>query len=236
MFLQVPAIYSGLNFQSISGNVELIQILNRLGHGMSYSQLEEVDTAQCLKKLFHDGVPLPSNIYPGTNTVLAFDNTDRLEGILSGGRTSHRVNGIAVQPFTYGPNQKIVVPKVDKTKKRSFSAQEEPLPIYNVGKRVGPPPRKVREVDGETILKEFTKKNLLFIPARLHYAAHQQKVSSWTGFNIMVHDKDAIIPNNVLMFPPSTRPSTDHSLSCARSISQASYVFSIRPSMPRRLR
>ena len=32
MFLQVAAIYSGLNFQSISGNVELIQILNRLGH------------------------------------------------------------------------------------------------------------------------------------------------------------------------------------------------------------
>ena len=51
MFLQVAAIYSGLDFQSISGNVELIQILNRLGHGMSYSQLEEVDTARCLKKL-----------------------------------------------------------------------------------------------------------------------------------------------------------------------------------------
>ena len=70
MFLQVAAIYSGLNFQSISGNVELIQILNRLGHGISYSQLEEVDTALCLQKLAmtpEDGVPLPSNIYPGTN-------------------------------------------------------------------------------------------------------------------------------------------------------------------------
>ena len=102
-----------------------------------------------------------------------------------------------------------MVPKVDKTKKRSFSAPEEPLPIYNVGKRVGPPPRKVREVDGETILKEFTKKNLLFILARLHYAAHQQKVSSWTGFNIMVHDKDAIIPNNVGYLPTINAPATD---------------------------
>ena len=61
MFLQVAAIYSGLNFQSISGNVELVQILNRLGHGISYSQLEEVDTALCLQKLAmtpEDGVPL----------------------------------------------------------------------------------------------------------------------------------------------------------------------------------
>ena len=85
-----------------------------------------------------DGVPLPRNIYPGTDTVLAFDNIeDWLEGTLSGGGT-HRVNGIAVQPVTDGPHQKIVVPKGDMTKKRSFSAPEEPLPIYNVGKRVGP--------------------------------------------------------------------------------------------------
>ena len=67
----------------------------------------------------------------------------------------------------------------------------------------------MREVDGETILKEFTKKNLLFILACLHYAAHQQKVSSWTGFNIMVHDKDAIIPNNVGYLPNINAPATD---------------------------
>ena len=91
-----------------------------------------------------EGVPLPSSIYPGTNTVLAFDNIDRLEGTLSGSGTSHRVNGIAVQPVTYGLHQEIVGSKVEKTKKRSFSAQEEPLPIYNVGKRVGPQPRKVK--------------------------------------------------------------------------------------------
>ena len=156
-----------------------------------------------------DGVPLPSNIYPGTNTVLAFDNIDRLKGTLSGGGTSHWVNGIAVQPVTYGSDQKIVVPKVEKTKKRSFSAPEESLLIYNVGKRVGPLPRKVKDVDGETILKEFTKKNSLFILARLHYAAHQQKVSSWTRFNITVHDKDAIIPNNVGYLPTINAPATD---------------------------
>ena len=76
-----------------------------------------------------DGVPLPSNVYPGTNTVLAFGNIDRLEGTLSRGGTSHQVSGIAVQPATYDLHWKIVVPKVDKTKKRAFSAPEEPLPI-----------------------------------------------------------------------------------------------------------
>ena len=107
-----------------------------------------------------NSIPFPSNIYPGTNTVLTFDNIDRLEGTLFGGGTSHRVNGIAVQPVTYGPHCEIVLPKVSKTKRRSFSAPEEPLPIYNIGKRVGPIPRKVKEVDGDQIVKESQKKNL----------------------------------------------------------------------------
>ena len=46
--------------------------------GISYSQLEEVDTALCLQRLAmtpEDGVPLPSNIYPGTATTLKQSNT-----------------------------------------------------------------------------------------------------------------------------------------------------------------
>ena len=68
--------------------------------------------------------------------------------------------------------------------------EEEDLPIYNVGQRVGPPRRKVQEVDGESIINEARKKNLLFVLARLRYAANKQKVGSWTGFNILVHEKE----------------------------------------------
>ena len=75
-------------------------------------------------------------MYSGTNTVHPFDNIDRLEGASFGGGISHRVNGITVQPVAHGSHQEIVVPKVDKTKKRSSSTPEEPLPYYNVGKLV----------------------------------------------------------------------------------------------------
>lgn len=37
--------------KTLTGNVELIRTLNRLGHGVSYEQLEENDTALCLQKL-----------------------------------------------------------------------------------------------------------------------------------------------------------------------------------------
>ena len=35
----------------LTGNTELIRTLNRIGHGVSYSQVEEIDTALCLQKL-----------------------------------------------------------------------------------------------------------------------------------------------------------------------------------------
>ncbi|KAG1698120.1 Zinc finger protein 233 [Nymphon striatum] len=37
--------------KSLTGNVELIHTLNRFGYGISYSKLEELDTALCLQKL-----------------------------------------------------------------------------------------------------------------------------------------------------------------------------------------
>ena len=87
--------------KSLTGNVEVIKLLNRFGHGMSYDKLEEMDTALCIQKLSteHDhGVILPTNTHPCVPATLAFDNIDRLEETLSGGGTSHRVTGIIVQP------------------------------------------------------------------------------------------------------------------------------------------
>ena len=87
--------------KSLTGNVELISTINRLDHGMSYTKLEELDTALCLNKLALEpelGVALPTNTYPRVPATFAFDNIDQIEETLSGGGTSHRVNGIIVQP------------------------------------------------------------------------------------------------------------------------------------------
>ena len=80
--------------KSLTNNVELIQIINRCGHGMSYSQIEEINTALCLQKLTstpENSIPLPGNIKPYISTTLAWDNVDRLEETQSGEGTSHRI-------------------------------------------------------------------------------------------------------------------------------------------------
>ena len=67
-------------------------MLNKFGHGVSYSQLEENDTALCLQKLatsLNRSVVLPVSVQPGIFTNLAWDNIDRLEETLTGKGTSH---------------------------------------------------------------------------------------------------------------------------------------------------
>ena len=136
--------------KSLTGNVELVHILNRLGHGVSYSQLQEIDTALCLQKLsLSDCQPaLPRDIYPRVFTTLAWDNIDRLEETLSGEGTSHRVNGIAVQAKSQIPQPVKPMPCLPKTKKRSISCEPLLLPTYNAGIRAGP--SQMREIEGDT--------------------------------------------------------------------------------------
>ena len=51
----------------LTNNVELIQIINPFGHGVSYSQIKELNTTLCLEKLAatpENMIPLPDNIKP----------------------------------------------------------------------------------------------------------------------------------------------------------------------------
>lgn len=85
--------------KTLTGNVEIMQTLNNIGHGVSH-------TALCLQKLdvgLNQRVVLPASIKPHVFTNLAWDNIDRLEETLTGKGTSHGVNGIAVQAKVYGP-------------------------------------------------------------------------------------------------------------------------------------
>ena len=132
----------GYGVKTLTGNVELVRTLNRFGHSVSYSQLEENDTALCLQKLaaaLNEQVILPESIQPYLFTNLAFDNIDRLEETLTGAGTTHRVNGIAVQPRVYGPHpQKLELPEVEKLKQRSVITERKQLPTYIAGVRCGP--------------------------------------------------------------------------------------------------
>ena len=75
-----------MTVKSLTGNVELITILNRFGHGLSYSQIEEVETALAETQIAKqgNGVFVPSACHPNVSGVLCWDNNDLQEETLSG--------------------------------------------------------------------------------------------------------------------------------------------------------
>ena len=68
--------------KTLTENVELIQMLNRLGNGVSFSQLEKNDTALCLQKMaanLNQMVVLPGTYQPNVFPYLAWDNSQERE-------------------------------------------------------------------------------------------------------------------------------------------------------------
>jgi hypothetical protein len=151
--------------KSLTGNVEVIKFLNRLGHGISYSQLEELDTALCLQKLAtadESTVVVPSSIIPCIPTNLAYDNIDRLEETLSGGGTSHRVNGIIVQPRVPTVEPAKNLQTTVKSKTRSIQPPPLLLTPYNAGNRVGPPIMRSMAIDCDKAVQDAQIKNQVY--------------------------------------------------------------------------
>ena len=56
--------------QHLTRNAQVVTLLNKFSHGMSYSQVEEVETALAEEALKDEAVPLPTNIDCGASVVL----------------------------------------------------------------------------------------------------------------------------------------------------------------------
>lgn len=196
--------------KALTGNVELIQALNRLGHGVSYSQIEENDTALCLRKLAatSEGVVLPENTFPHLFTTMAWDNIDILEETLTGAGTSHRVNGIIVQPTVCGPHQQVALPTVEKKKQRSITVEETNLPIYNPGQRTGPGPITTHFHNYQHTDQVAFQKNFLWLLTR-QVDQLNQSVCAWTGFNITVRIGMEVNTDSVGYLPTINAPATE---------------------------
>ena len=126
--------------KSMTGNVELIKIINRLGHGMSDTKLAEVDTAYAIQKMASLSGLIPDDIQPYQPASLVYDNIDRLEETLSGARTTHRVNGIVVQKPFIGPKLQRAPVTIPKTGQRSIYVKPLELSTYNDNVRSRPEP------------------------------------------------------------------------------------------------
>ena len=203
-------------FKTLTGNTELIETLNKLGHGISYTRLEENDTALWLKKLatgLNERVLLPPTVKPNVLTNLAWDNIDSLEETLSEKGTSDRVNGIAVQPRVFGLDPPPDLPHQCKSKHRAIGTEDQQpeLNVYIAGTRTGPHPLTtsddyVQDANEATMADHY--KNILWMLSRQRETENQD-IPNWTGFNIKTRDKVSVSRDVVQYLLTINAPATE---------------------------
>ena len=195
----------------LTGNVEIIKMLNRLGHGISYSQLSEIETALCLSKINENNSNIPSSIIPCIPIHLAYDNIDRLEETLSGAGTSHRVNGILIQPDAPTVPLEKVTKSVSKSKKRTIPSKSQPLlQQYISGKRIGPTIISHVNIEPEENFDISVMHNLIWALLKSEDKEGNLNLTpSWTGFNILTRVGLDVTPDKIEYLPTINAPATE---------------------------
>ena len=195
-----------LGIKKLTGNVETIHILNRLGHGIAYSQLLEIETAVAMQQQTSTS-SVPSSVLPHVFTTLAWDNIDNCEETLTGEGTSHRVNGIVIQHIVEGPRAFNVDEFIAHTRQRSLKSVDLPLPRYTTVQRVGPVTGPIADCVDDASKAASFRSNLLWMVSRVS-AAKTQSVPSWTGFNIRIRSDHNVTADNVVYLSPIDGPAS----------------------------
>lgn len=90
-----------MSIKHLTGSKQVITMLNRCGHTISYDNLERIETAiatEQLQKVEKDGVlAIPSNISPGCFVQCAADNIDFNENTFDGKGTTHATSIVLYQ-------------------------------------------------------------------------------------------------------------------------------------------
>ena len=129
---------------NMTGSKSVVTLINRFGHGISYTELEELQTAMaesCLNQNNADDVYLPSNINPSQRVSLCFDNNDINEETLTGSGTTHCTNGIALQRQTdlnYSTSDAVVSSQKHRSKARTMAVSPSSIAEYCCKERCGP--------------------------------------------------------------------------------------------------
>ena len=85
--------------KNLTGSSQVVTLINRFGHSISYNELLEMEVSMALKQIKRqqEGIILPSNINTHVFSSICWDNNDLNEHTLSGSGTTHCTNGIIVQ-------------------------------------------------------------------------------------------------------------------------------------------
>ena len=202
--------------KSLTNNTEIVNVVNRLGHGVSYTLLMESQTENAYK--IHElqtesGYILPIDCQKEAFTIYVADNIDRNEETLSGHGTTHKVNNLLIQangnfsasPLRYSPEI--------KRRRRSFKPSDSTdhvTPSFS-GKRIGPGVLRFPANAGkEMMFAKLERDNFLWALLRWQ-SMPKQIIPSWTGFHITIQEGIPVMKSSIQYLDCIDAPATEKS-------------------------
>ena len=111
--------------KSKTGCTEIVTLLNRLGHSIFYTHIEELETAMAMRQVlvrgYEDGSFSLSEAQPGVLATFFSDNNDLKEETLSGKGTTRCTNGIMIQPKVQMCQERPILARTEARSKQEFS-------------------------------------------------------------------------------------------------------------------
>ena len=210
--------------KSLCNNTEVLRMLNKLGHGISYDLGQEIEREHALDVINEqraNKVVIPEddmiNAADNAIAVMIADNIDNLESTITGFGTSHRVNSILVTKKVEDNAEESEITRPTKRKcLRSLPDDRlrKDLPDYYAGKRTGPGALKwIQNLDESQSYKEKVDEQKLtflsWIALRSLKSFPRIIVQGWTGFNIAVRNNVVIMESKISYLDAMDSPATD---------------------------
>ncbi|CAC5416584.1 unnamed protein product [Mytilus coruscus] len=194
-----------------TGSSEIVKIINKFGHSVSYDQAEEIETSIAEQMIMNteDDIFIPSNIRKGVFSSFCWDNNDLCEEKLSGQGTTHCTNGIVIQtrPDWCENEDEANQPPLQRSKNRSLKILTEEQPVHFYSKpRVGPKTNFSKQTHNsfQSLSLVSRKKDFCFLLCRMSLLDNlfllenvSQCIPAWTAFNIMTNHTNVPRANSI---------------------------------------
>ena len=192
----------------LTGFKQLITLLNRMGHCLSYEEIAQLETGlanESLARADYSGILIPTNINPGVFIQMAPDNNDIYEETKDGKNTTHATTLAIYQRQQYGPMQARMVHADHSKKRRSLDSTRELVVIEDVN--VGGRRPNLADFVGKDVITWFQSDCqvlstcmddvcwMLLSLSDPFMLCNQQKpeeqtTPGWSGFNIPQHTSE----------------------------------------------
>ncbi|CAG9818900.1 unnamed protein product [Phaedon cochleariae] len=224
----------GMAMKTLTGSRKVINILNRLGHSISYSAVEELETELTYSSCGENfTTPYGIQQEPNLATGVAFDNFDRFVETLSGKDTLHDTVGIIYQNKNITEDvEEIDVNDNPRTSLLSTTSQRKRRRMFDILDTDIEPYRKkpkLQEVSEFPSLS-MSRNKYKFIQRLdniwlILLAITDTEIPMWTGWNNLQLDSSTLpMPiQNVSYLPPINESPTNmsvvaHTLNLAQNI------------------